>query len=153
MRKFIITILLAFVSIYTYAQFNQRLDTSRGESAVDSAAMSAARAIQQVIEPEPLNFTLYSDAYDQFVRHQLFKQRNKIKVQSSLQITQTSFDNWAAGGNNSFAARAWVSIEHVYTKNAFNIKSSFEGAYTITAGEDYVRKSEDFLKGWGEAFI
>lgn len=145
MRKFIITILLAFVSIYSHAQFNQRLNTARGESAVDSTAMSAARSIQQVIEPEPLNFTLYSDAYDKFVRRELFKQRNKIKVKSSLQITQTAFDNWAAGGNNSFAARAWANIEHVYTKNAFNVKSTFEGAYTLTAGEDYVRKSEDFF--------
>lgn len=143
MRKFLI-IALILSSVIAQAQFTQRLDTSQGETAADSTALSAAQSIKPS-EPEVLNFTLYSDAYDQYVRRELFKQRNKIKIGSALTVTQTMFDNWAKGGNNSFAGRAYALVEHIYKKDAFEVKSSFEGAYTITATEDYVRKSEDFL--------
>lgn len=146
MRKFLILFIFSAIltPLNTYGQFTTRLNTQRNENAVDSSALSAAKSIKPTV-PETLNFTLYSDAYDKYVRRELFKQRNKVKIKAGLAITQTAYDNWASGNNNSFAGRAFANIEHTYTKNSFNIRSTFDGAYTITATEDYVRKSEDYL--------
>lgn len=146
MHKFILTLLCVAAVSTAHAQFTQRLNTTLGEVRADSVARRAAEAIRSAnAQPEQLNFTLYSDAYDQYVRRELFRQRNKLKIRSGLTLSQTMFDNWAAGGNSSFAVRAAATVEHTYTNGTFNIKSVFDGAYQYIITEDYSRKGEDFL--------
>lgn len=146
MYKFILFALLLCGATTAHAQFTQKLNTSMGEVRADSVARRAAEAIRATnAQPDALNFTLYSDAYDQYVRRELFRQRNKIKIQSSLTLAQTLFDNWASGGNSSFAVRAAATIEHTHTNGTFNVKSVFDGAYQYIITEDYSRKGEDFL--------
>ena len=146
MHKFILFAAALLAVGSAKAQFTQRLNTAQGEVRADSVARRAAEAIRAASsQPEQLNFTLYSDAYDQYVRRELFRQRNKLKIRSGLTLSQTMFDNWAAGGNSSFAVRANALVEHTYTNKEFNIKSVFDGAYQFIITEDYARKGEDFL--------
>ncbi|MEG2098571.1 MAG: DUF3078 domain-containing protein [Mucinivorans sp.] len=143
MHKFLILIAL-LLPICASGQFSTKLDTKRGETVADSSALEAARAIKPKV-PESLNFTLYSDAYDRYVRRELFKQRNKIEIKAGLHITQTAFDNWASGGNNNFVGRTFAFVKHTYTKNNFKIVSTFDGAFSMTATDEYFRKTEDYL--------
>lgn len=146
MNKLILLLFLLCGATTASAQFTQRFNTAQGEVRADSVARRAAEEIRSTnTQPEALNFKLYSDAYDQYVRRELFRQRNKIKIRSGLTLSQTLFDNWAAGGNSSFALRAAATVEHTYTHNSFNVKSVFDGAYQYIVTEDYSRKGEDFL--------
>lgn len=139
MRKCLI-ILLILSALGVRAQFTQRVTPPVGGTVKDSSSMSVKADAKT-----DLNFTLYSDAYDKYVRRELFKQRNKIKIESSLTISQTSFDNWAKGGDNFFSGRAKAYVEHVYTKDRFNIKTSLDAAYTLNMTNEYIRKAEDYL--------
>lgn len=139
MRKFFIISILLLLNICAVAQFTVRPAPVKLTTPVDSVASLAGATTGG------LNMTLYSDAYDRFLRQQRFKERNKIKFRTSLTITQTAFDNWAAGGNNSFSGRIWANLEHNYTEPYFNVKSVLEGAYTMLITEGKIKKSEDFF--------
>lgn len=141
MHKFLL-ILSLFASLGASAQFNQRLTNAAKELTADSAAMSIKTNTKT-----DFNFTLYSDAYDKYVRREIFKQRNKLKVRSGLNVTQVSYDNWSSGGNNNFSARAYADLEHNYDDGKFSVKSTLGTAFTMTMSEadKKLQKSEDYL--------
>lgn len=139
MRKYFLIAIFTVFDLAAIAQFTIRPTAQSRINATDSVSALPG------INPGGLNITLYSDAYDKFLRRQRFKERNKIKFRAALTITQTAFDNWAAGGSNSFSGRIWTNFEHIYTEPQFNVKSVFEGAYTMLITEGRVTKSEDFF--------
>lgn len=125
------------------AQFNIRPNTStnRVESGIDTVKLNIKA------QSSPLDLSVYSDAYDKYLRSEIFKFRNKLNFQSSLAITQSSMDNWAAGGSNSFSGRLWFKLVHNYnhTTSNFSLISTLEGAYTMLITDETTTKSEDFL--------
>ncbi len=137
----ITTLLFTIISINSVAQFNVRPSSSSViNSGVDTIKLT------QIATPTPLDLSIYSNAYDRYLKNEIFKYRNKIKLQTSIGINQTSFDNWAAGGTNSFSGRLWVNFTHTYTneEKKFNVISNFEGAYTMVITNEKTTKSEDF---------
>lgn len=139
MRKYFLFIVVAILSLTASAQFTIRPAASRLSTKTDTVARITSDT------PGGLNLTLYNEAYDEFLRRERFKQRNKINFRSSLTINHTSYDNWAAGGNNSFTGRIWINFEHTYTMPNFNVKSTFEGAYALLVTDEKARKNEDLL--------
>ncbi len=66
---------------------------------------------------------------------------------SGLNITQTSFDNWAAGGENSFAWQVNLNAKFVNDQEKSNWANSAKLTYGSTkAGEQSARKSIDEIK-------
>lgn len=121
----------------TFAQFNPRNNTTVFETKVDTI---------KVKNNEILNMLIYDEAYDKYLRKLQFKQRNWIKLKSGLQITQTSFSNWAAGGNNAFSGRAFFELEHKYTAPQFNMQNKIEGRFGFQSTDEVSRKNEDFFR-------
>lgn len=133
---------LFFLSNHSVAQFNIKTSSAKKiESGIDTVK------ITQEYRHSPLDLSVYSSAYERYLKQETFKYRNKIKFRSLLGITQTSFDNWAAGGTNSFSGRLWVKLTHTYTNEVskFNLISNLESAYTMIVADERLTKSEDFL--------
>ncbi|MFI3288312.1 MAG: DUF3078 domain-containing protein [Rikenellaceae bacterium] len=136
-------VLLMGLSLNSYGQFtfNPTAETKTIETVRDSIKITGEKF------DNPLSLSVNSDAYKKYVKDETFKYRNKLKFQSSVGITQTSFDNWAAGGSNSFSGRLWASLTHTYTneETSFSVASKFEGAYTLVVSDGKASKSEDFM--------
>lgn len=118
--------------------------TNRSNSTLIPTKLDTLKVPQR--NPGVLNMKIYDDAYDKYLRKLQNKQRNWIKVESGLLLTQTSFTNWAAGGNNSFSGRAFLNLEHKYNGTHFNIHSIFNSAYGIQSSDGITHKNEDYFK-------
>lgn len=65
-----------------------------------------------------------------------------------VNLSQSSFTNWSAGGENSFAVTAIGKYFADYTKNNFSINNSVNLKYGLQKNESYdnARKSEDLIQ-------
>lgn len=144
MKKFSAHLLVLFILCCVVepasAQFNQNKTAISAESkTIDSVT------VKNNTETGILKVKVYNEAYDRYLRDMQFKQRNFLEVKSALRVAQTSFDNWAAGGNNSFSGRAFLNVVHIYTAPTFNVKSVFDSAFGIITSDGLTRKNEDFF--------
>lgn len=121
------------------AQFNPRRNTATLESKLDTLKVNTDKT------SEMLNFKVYNEAYDRYLRDLQSKQRNWFQLKAGLQLTQTSFMNWAAGGDNSFAGRAYINAEHRYNAPTFNVKTIFDAAYGMQSSDGKSRKTDDYF--------
>jgi hypothetical protein len=63
---------------------------------------------------------------------------------TGLNFTQSSFTNWAAGGENAFSATALTSLFANYKKGKWSWDNNIDMAYgLLKPGTDKVRKNED----------
>lgn len=71
----------------------------------------------------------------------------KITGIGSLSITQASFTNWSAGGENSISGLALVKLYADYTKGSFSNNNSLTLKYGIQQNESYdqPRKNDDLI--------
>lgn len=83
------------------------------------------------------------------IRHE----RNTFEFQATAQAAQTQYDNWAAGGDNTFTGRATIYTHHLFSKNKFSFDTKFQARYgmNIISGDRF--KNEDEFKlnlasGW-----
>ncbi len=141
LRAIFIVALLS-ISLSASGQFTIRPSASPEVSTVKDSVV-----INPTLGTLPSQLNIYNEAYRRYVERETFKYRNKFSMRSSLGITQTSFDNWAAGGTNSFSGRVWANFKHIYTNEEtnFKIESVFDGAYTIVVTDEEAKKSEDYF--------
>lgn len=73
-----------------------------------------------------------------------WKQERKL----SILINQSSFDNWLAGGVNSFSGTLNFDYDLAYQNEKWNWTTTLDAAlgYARTAGNDYLNKTEDQLE-------
>ncbi len=68
-------------------------------------------------------------------------------VQGGLNLTQTGFDNWAAGGENAFAWQTNLNYSFVQDMEKFNWSNTGKFLYGATkTGDVEMRKSADEIK-------
>ena len=64
-----------------------------------------------------------------------------------INLTQTSFDNWAKGGENSFAWQFNLNFKFINDQKKFNWANSGKFSYgSIKTGDENIRKSIDEIK-------
>lgn len=138
MKKFSLLAFFLLTANFALAQYTQSTSVNKiGTKKIDSIAVD--------VTPR-LNMAVYNSAYDNYLRKLEFKRKNKITIKNTgLTMTQTSFSNWAAGGNNSFSTRAAAYIEHIYTDKKFDVKSVFDAAYGMILTDDIFKKNEDWF--------
>ncbi len=86
-------------------------------------------------------------------RRALRKERNTIEFNARLQVSQTQFENWAAGGENTFSGRTTVDFSHTYKREKLSISYAFNARYGINVISGKSFKNEDEFKinmstGW-----
>lgn len=121
------------------AQFNPRSKIIVLDAKVDTLKVNTDKT------SEMLNFRIYNEAYDKYLRDLQSKQRNFFKMETGLKLTQTSYSNWAAGGNNSFSGRANLKMTHKYTSPVFNVETIFDAAFAMISTDNRWQKSEDYF--------
>lgn len=126
--------------ILGHAQFNPKSHADQVKTKTDTTAVIKA--------PPPvanLQFQLYSDAYDKYLKKLMFKRRNVVASTYDLRLDQASFNNWAAGGDNSFAITAASNIKHTYTAEVFSIQTTFDGKYGLVSSNELLQKNIDYF--------
>lgn len=84
---------------------------------------------------------------------QLRKDRNKMELGATLQVSQTAFDNWESGGTNTFTGRSTFSIKHEYKKETMTVTTGFSARYGVNVIDSEVFKNEDeFQFSWQMAW-
>lgn len=105
------------------------------------------KAIQDTLSKRlDLTSSFFSESRYQAERRRIRKERNTVNLTTTLSLTQTGFDNWAAGGQNTFTGRATVSFAHQYKKNKFNFNYDFEARYGLNIIDTASFKNEDMFR-------
>lgn len=101
----------------------------------------------------PIDIRYVDQARIDAERRALRRQRNTTEFASTLQMSQTQFDNWASGGDNTFSGRATVFFNHKYERGKINTESRIEAKYGLSYIDSKKFKNEDEFKinllgGW-----
>lgn len=128
-------------TVPTFAQFNPKRQATRLDPVMVPDTI-LNRAIQPTTE---LKFELYSDAYDKYLRKLRSKQRNSYTISPGLKVSQASFSNWQAGGDNNYAGIASLNVKHSYTAPVFSIVTIFDSKYGLLRTSGQTRKNLDYF--------
>lgn len=79
-------------------------------------------------------------------RRRIRKERNTVELNASLQASQTQFENWAAGGDNTFSGRSTIFFRHEYKRDRLKVEYRLEARYGINVIGDKPFKNEDEFK-------
>lgn len=71
------------------------------------------------------------------------KKHNFTEFVATLLLSQSQFDNWSAGGDNTFTGRSTVLFRHIYKKDKFSIENRFNARYGLSVIDTLPYKNED----------
>lgn len=80
----------------------------------------------------PLYNKYFSEAKWRDDKRKIKKERNDIEFNSSFHLSQTQFENWASGGDNTFSGAANIFFRHKYHKDKFAFEYKFSAKYGIS---------------------
>ncbi|MDD3108443.1 MAG: DUF3078 domain-containing protein, partial [Alistipes sp.] len=86
-----------------------------------------------------------SEARMRAERRRIRKERNTFTMVFGLNLSQTKFENWAAGGANSFAGWASVQMTHIYVKDKIRLTTQFESKYGLNINSGKSFKNLDYF--------
>ena len=95
--------------------------------------------------------------FDPTVAHleklRLRKERNYFEFNASLKTTLQQFDNWQAGGDNTFSGLATIFMQHKYENKLFSSSLTINARYGINVIDNDPFKNADEFKlsetmGW-----
>lgn len=148
MKRFLYILLftaLVFVSVDAKAQFSI--------SKVKPTKTETANIPDTIKLRTDIDNEFFSQALYDHERRVLRKQRNTTEFNSTLQLSQTQFENWAPGGDNTFSGRTTIFFKHVHQRKKFSMETRFEARYGLNYIEGKRFKNEDEFKlnlrsGW-----
>lgn len=108
---------------------------------------------KDTIDRVDLNNAFQNQAKLELERKALRKERNTVEFESSFQMSQTQYDNWASGGENTFTGKATVDFNHKYQKDKFALDYGFDAQYGMNVIDNSPFKNVDvfninFLATW-----
>lgn len=102
---------------------------------------------KQILFPVLLSLLLVVSVFGQSDKKEEPKYGWQKALVGGLNLTQTSFDNWAQGGENSFAWQVNVNFKFVNNQEKFNWANAGKFTYGSTKiGSQEMRKSIDEIK-------
>lgn len=146
MRKvrFLVLFLLAVVSGGTdaMAQYTIR----RAQPQREESAEPTLRGLTN----DKVSNTLNNDYYDHAAwvaeRNRVRKERNLFEIEGSFQTSALQFDNWTAGGDNTFSGLATLFVHHRYKQSKFAHDLTVNARYGINYIDNMAFKNVDELK-------
>ena len=79
-------------------------------------------------------------------RRRLRNQRNTTEFEGGLFASQTQFENWFAGGQNTLSARSTIFFRHQYLRDPIVLDTKFESRYGMNLIDKKPFKNEDEFK-------
>lgn len=142
MKKFIITIIITITSLSAYAQYTIR--DEKNEKINESVKID--NDISKRPPNKRLDINYYSAALER-ARHQAYLRKlHLFEANIGLGVKQTSFGNWAKGGDNTFSGRFTFDVRHLYERDKLRLDSKLEGRYGMNVIDKMPFKNEDVLK-------
>ncbi len=93
--------------------------------------------------------TLNNDYYDHAAwvaeRNRVRKERNLFEIEGSFQTSSLQFDNWTAGGDNTFSGLATLFVHHRYKQSKFAHDLTVNARYGINYIDNMAFKNVDEL--------
>jgi hypothetical protein len=74
------------------------------------------------------------------------KERNTTELNTKLNLTQTQFNNWAAGGDNTFSALASVYVKHRHQRKKLGFENRFDAKYGMNYIDERMFKNQDVFQ-------
>ena len=91
-----------------------------------------------------------NDYYDHALwkaeRRRVRKERNAFEFEAKFQTSTLQFENWTAGGNNTFSGLATIYMRHQYKKNKFSSDLKVNARYGINFIDKVHFKNVDEIK-------
>lgn len=146
MRKvrFLVLFLLAVVSGGTdaMAQYTIR----RAQPQREESAEPTLRGLTNDRVSNTLNNDYYDHAAWVAERNRVRKERNLFEIEGSFQTSALQFDNWTAGGDNTFSGLATLFVHHRYKQSKFAHDLTVNARYGINYIDNMAFKNVDELK-------
>lgn len=146
MRKvrFLVLFLLAVVSGGTdaMAQYTIR----RAQPQREESAEPTLRGLTNDRVSNTLNNDYYDHAAWVAERNRVRKERNLFEIEGSFQTSALQFDNWTAGGDNTFSGLATLFVHHRYKQSKFTHDLTVNARYGINYIDNMAFKNVDELK-------
>ncbi len=79
-------------------------------------------------------------------KRRIRNERNTIEFNAGMFISQTAFENWASGGDNTFSGRSTIFFHHLYKKEILTIDYRIEAKYGMNIIQNTYFKNEDEFK-------
>jgi hypothetical protein len=133
------TIILLACAFASRAQFSI-------PAAGDSTKLEVAPKVDSTIANPVVNNPYFSRGRWMAERAALRKERNTIEFNANLAATQTGFENWQAGGDNTFSARSSIFFHHLHKRDRFSIDYRLDARYGANYIEKRFFKNEDEWK-------
>jgi hypothetical protein len=92
------------------------------------------------------NNEYFSRARWEAERRRIRNQRNTLEVNPTLQVSETQFDNWAPGNQNTLTALATLYFRHQYQREGFSLDTKFESKLGINVIDKAQYKNTDEFK-------
>ena len=93
---------------------------------------------------------LSGDYYDHAAwvaeRNRVRKERNLFEIEGSFQTSSLQFENWTAGGDNTFSGLATLYAHHLYKRNKFTHDLTINARYGMNYIDNIAFKNVDELK-------
>lgn len=125
------------------AQYTIRRAQPQREDTVD-------KPLQGITRDDVHNQTLSNDYYDHAAwvaeRNRIRRERNTFEFEGSFQTSALQFENWTAGGDNTFSGLATLFVHHRYKRNRFTHDLSINARYGINYIDKTPFKNVDELK-------
>ncbi|GHU99171.1 hypothetical protein FACS1894159_02790 [Bacteroidia bacterium] len=129
MKKYLLTLSMTLSAAIAMAQ------NSVSGAAVDSEKLVTALAQGAAAADTPADTT-----------HSLMWQRHKFEFNATLQANMTTFDNWAAGGQNTTSGRGTLLVSDQYHRSKLWIINQLSTRYGISVLNNVAYKNEDELR-------
>jgi len=139
MRRLVFAILLPFVALCQQA---------RGQFSIslDNPAEMTARASDSVRKVVAQRYDYISRAKEWAEMRRLRNLRNTVEFEGGLFMSQSQFENWFAGGQNTFSARSTIFFRHQYLRGPISLDTKFESRYGLNVIDKKPFKNEDEFK-------
>ena len=99
-----------------------------------------------VIQPvAPYEWSYVNDAELIRQKRALRKQRNTLIITTTFNLTQTDFDNWAAGGDKTLAIKVTTDLRHVFKIDKFSLTTRFNARYGFSFIDKLRYKNDDYF--------
>ncbi len=89
---------------------------------------------------------VFSPARERARRRALRKERNTTEFTARLSMTQTQFDNWAAGGENTFSGLSALFFRHQYQRDRFGLEGRVDAQYGVNYIGGRAFKNQDVFQ-------
>lgn len=134
-RIVLIVVLLAWGLTEASAQYTiRRAEPQRSES-------KELPKLLETLSESRITAELDGDYYNHAAwiaeRNRVRKERNTFEVEGSFQTSTLGFENWTAGGDNTFSALATLFIHHRYNRSKFTHDLTVNARY----GMNYIDKT------------